>query len=112
MFAGYITRLRDNYPASVQAAGELAPRHHLRKKTRWLPSHPRLEEVLALRHTLTSLPRLFMGCPRSFHVLPFVSVIPGVSVSTLHRFDRVTEVPREQVFWPQYLFVNNVDFTD
>lgn len=56
MFVGYITRLRDNYPAAVLVAWELAPQHYLDKKTWWLPSHLQLKEVLAPPHTLTSLP--------------------------------------------------------
>lgn len=70
MFAGYITRLGDNYPAPALVAWELAPQHYLDKKTWWLPSHPLLKEVLALQHTLTSLPCLLIG---SSTKAPFLS---------------------------------------
>lgn len=95
MFAGYITRWGDNYPAPVLVAWELTPQHFLPKKTWWLPSHPRLEEVLAQRHTLRSLPRLLVGCSTK---TPFLSSAafrwcdPGASVSTRRPFDRVTEI--------------------
>lgn len=77
MFAGYITRLRDNYLALVLVAWELAPHHYPDKKTWWLPSHPLLEEVLAVayikvppRSSCTPAQR-----PCSFHLLPFVNMI-------------------------------------
>lgn len=63
-FAGYITRLGDNYLAPVQAAWELAPQHYLDKKTWWLPSHPHLEEILAAQNILTHTPH-----PMSCHGL-------------------------------------------
>lgn len=95
MFTGYITRLADNYPAPALVAWELAPRHYLDKKTRWLPSHPQLEEVLARRHILTSLPRLLMGHSTKALFLSSAAFSyrdPGVRTSTLCAFDRVTEV--------------------
>lgn len=77
MFAGYITRLGDNYPAPLLVTWELAPQQYLDKKTWWLPSHPLLEEVLAVAYIKVPprSPHAPAQRPCSFHLLPFVSVI-------------------------------------
>lgn len=42
-------------------AWDLSPEQEVDRKPWWLPSHPLSEEVLALQHTLMSLPGFLMG---------------------------------------------------